>query len=117
MKVTEKCDVCGFGIVALEILVGRYPQEVLLCLESEEFGQHFLDFLDKRLAPPKGIAAEVLMLVLRLILKCIHKNPVSTHHESVSQELLTLTVPSFQHVDTAQSSAQLDSEIEIATFI
>lgn len=76
MKVTEKCDVCGFGIVALEILVGRYPQEVLLCLESEEFGQHFLDFLDKRLAPPKGIAAEVLMLVLRLILKCIHKNPL-----------------------------------------
>jgi len=45
------------------------------------------------------------------------KSFVSTHHESVSQELLTLTVPSFQHVDTAQSSAQLDSEIEIATFI
>ena len=118
MKVTEKCDVYGFGIVALEILVGRYPQEVLPCLESEEFGQHFLDFLDKRLAPPKGIAAEVLMLVLRLILKCIHKNPLcrpTMNH--VSQELLTLTVPSFQHVHTAQSTPQLGCEIEIATFI
>lgn len=118
MKVTEKCDVYSFGIVALEILVGRYPREVLLCLESGEFDQHFVDFLDKRRVPPERTAAQVLMLVLRLILKCIHKNPLCRPTMNyVSQELLTLTVPSFQHVHTAQSTPQLGCEIEIATFI
>lgn len=91
MKVTEKCDVYSFGIVALEILEGSYPHELLLCLESEEFDQHLLDFLDKRLPLPEGTAAQMLMLVATLILKCIDKNPLfrpTMHH--VSQELLTL---------------------------
>ncbi|RDX80313.1 MDIS1-interacting receptor like kinase 2, partial [Mucuna pruriens] len=109
MKVTEKCDVYSFGIVALEILVGRYPDEVLLCLESGEFNQHCLDFLDKRLAPPEGTEAQVLMLVARLILKCIDKNPLcrpTMYH--VSQELLTLSVPSLKHDHTAQFTPQID---------
>ncbi|XP_027349077.1 probable leucine-rich repeat receptor-like protein kinase At1g35710 [Abrus precatorius] len=91
-KLTEKCDVYSFGIVALEIMVGRYPYELLLCLESGEFDlQQFIDFLDKRLAPPEGPEVQLLMLVATLILKCIDKDPLyrpTMHH--VSQMLLTL---------------------------
>ncbi|CAJ1899847.1 unnamed protein product [Sphenostylis stenocarpa] len=105
MKVTEKCDVYSFGIVALEILAGKYPDEFLLSLESGEFNQQNLDFLDKRPPPPEGTDAQMLMLVARLILKCIDKDPLCqptmTH---VSQVLLPLSVPSFQHVHTSQST-------------
>ncbi|KAK7336899.1 hypothetical protein VNO77_17450 [Canavalia gladiata] len=95
MKVTEKCDVYSFGIVALEIMVGMYPDEVLSCLESGEFDvQQFVDFLDKRLAPPEGPALQILTLVASLILTCIDKDPLSRptmHHVSSRlQVLLTL---------------------------
>ncbi|PRQ41022.1 putative protein kinase RLK-Pelle-LRR-XI-1 family [Rosa chinensis] len=29
MAVTEKCDVYGFGVVALEIIIGRHPGELI----------------------------------------------------------------------------------------
>ena len=30
MAITEKCDVYSFGVMALETLMGRHPQEILL---------------------------------------------------------------------------------------
>lgn len=90
MKVTEKCDVYSFGVVALQILVGKYPHEVLLCLESRELDQHFIDFLDKRPTPPEGPAIQLLVMVATLILKCVAKDPLSRPTmRQVSQELLS----------------------------
>lgn len=96
MKVTEKCDVYSFGVVALAILVGRYPHELLSCLESGGFDQHLVDFLDKRIAPPARHSVQLLILVARLILKCVDKDPLSrpTMHQ-VSQELSTSSGWSF----------------------
>ncbi|KAJ1416638.1 Tyrosine-protein kinase, active site [Sesbania bispinosa] len=92
MKVTEKCDVYSFGIVALQILVGRYPHEILSCLESGECDQHLVDFLDKRVAPPEGPIVLLLIVVASLILKCIEKDPLSRPTmRQVSQELLSTT--------------------------
>ena len=34
MMVTEKCDVYSFGVLALEILMGTHPNEVLTSLSS-----------------------------------------------------------------------------------
>jgi hypothetical protein len=34
MKVTKKCDVYNFGVVALEILMERHPTELLTSLAS-----------------------------------------------------------------------------------
>ncbi|KAE9585524.1 putative protein kinase RLK-Pelle-LRR-XI-1 family [Lupinus albus] len=90
MKVTEKCDVYSFGIVALEILVGKYPNELLLSLESGGFDQHLVDVLDKRLAPPASLSGQLLILVATLILKCIRENPLSRPTmNQVSQALLS----------------------------
>ncbi|XP_057722480.1 MDIS1-interacting receptor like kinase 2-like [Arachis stenosperma] len=87
MKVTEKCDVYSFGIVALEILAGKYPHELLSCLESGGFDQHLVDFLDKRIDPPTRNSVQLLVLVARMILKCVDKDPMArpTMHQ-VCQE-------------------------------
>ncbi|GAY68837.1 hypothetical protein CUMW_267290, partial [Citrus unshiu] len=53
MVVTEKCDVYGFGVVALEILMGTHPGELLSSLSSSSGPKIMLiDILDQRLLPP-----------------------------------------------------------------
>ncbi|CAL0326852.1 unnamed protein product [Lupinus luteus] len=90
MKVTEKCDVYSFGIVALEILVGKYPNELLLSLESGGLDQNLVDVLDERLAPPAALSGQLLILVATLILKCIRKDPLlRPTMNQVSQALLS----------------------------
>ncbi|XP_031503868.1 probable leucine-rich repeat receptor-like protein kinase At1g35710 [Nymphaea colorata] len=55
MRVTKKCDVYIFGVVALEILMGRHPGELLsslVILPSEELDVKLWDMLDQRIAAP-----------------------------------------------------------------
>ncbi|KAJ7972606.1 putative Receptor protein kinase [Quillaja saponaria] len=75
MKVTEKCDVYSFGIVALEVLMGRHPHELLLHLQSEVSDVQLEDVLDKRLAPPTSPIVQDLVLAASLAMKCINENP------------------------------------------
>ena len=36
MMVTEKCDIYSFGVVALEILMGRHPGELMTSLSTSQ---------------------------------------------------------------------------------
>ncbi|KAJ7972607.1 putative Receptor protein kinase [Quillaja saponaria] len=87
MKVTEKCDVYSFGIVSLEVLMGRNPHELLLQLQSEVSDVQLANVLDKRLAPPTGPIVQDLVLATNLALKCINENPNSrpTMHQGIHE--------------------------------
>ncbi|KAJ7972609.1 putative Receptor protein kinase [Quillaja saponaria] len=87
MKVTVKCDVYSFGIVELEVLMGRHPHEVLLHLQSEGSDVHLADVLDNRLAPPAGPVVQDLVLAVSLAMKCLVENPSSrpTMHQVSSK--------------------------------
>lgn len=99
MAVTEKCDVYGFGVVALEIIMGRHPGELISLItassrmssKSPSVLQIMLkDLLDPRLSPPKNqpVASSVVMLAT-LALACLHSRPKSRPTmEHVSKELL-----------------------------
>ncbi|KAF3950891.1 hypothetical protein CMV_023408 [Castanea mollissima] len=79
MIVTEKCDVYSFGVLALEVLMGKYPGELIANLHSSAGTRvHLKDVLDDRLSPPTGqkIAYE-LDLMLNLAISCLHTNPQS----------------------------------------
>ncbi|KAL4559971.1 hypothetical protein LXL04_032119 [Taraxacum kok-saghyz] len=59
MIVTEKCDVYSFGMVALEIIGGKHPKELLSSLKYN--GRHDIlieNILDTRLAYPKENSTE-----------------------------------------------------------
>ncbi|XP_065630206.1 serine/threonine-protein kinase RIPK-like [Quercus suber] len=79
MVVTEKCDVYSFGVLVLEVLMGKHPGELITDLHSlVGTNIHLKDVLDDHLSPPTGqkIAYE-LDLMLNLAISCLHTNPQS----------------------------------------
>ncbi|KAF3780992.1 BURP domain-containing protein 17 [Nymphaea thermarum] len=67
MRVTEKCDVYGFGVVALEILLGRHPGErlsSLVVLTKQDLDVKLWDMLHQRIAAPRNQEAELVASVV-----------------------------------------------------
>lgn len=73
MKVNEKCHVYSFGVVTLEIIMGRYPRDLFSSLLSGSSSSSSLSYalfahqmpilevLDQRISPPTNLeAGEVL---------------------------------------------------------
>ena len=90
MAVTEKCDVYSFGVLVLEILMGKHPSKLITDLHSLiGTSIHLKDVLDDRLSPPthKKIADE-LALMVNLAVSCLCTNPQShPTMQSVCQQL------------------------------
>ena len=79
MVITEKCDVYSFGILVLEVLMGKHPGELITGIQSlVGTNVHLKDVLDDRLSPltSQKIAYE-LDLMLNLAISCLHTNPQS----------------------------------------
>ena len=79
MVVTEKCDVYSFGVLILEVLMGKYPSELIADLHSlVGTNVHLKDVLDDRLSSPTGQKiADELALMQNLSLSCLSTNPQS----------------------------------------
>ncbi|XP_023756094.2 MDIS1-interacting receptor like kinase 2 [Lactuca sativa] len=72
MVATEKCDVYSFGIVALEVIMGKHPSELPTLsadyLVLENVG-------DSRIPLPSPQAEKQVKLVLSLSRACLNSNP------------------------------------------
>ncbi|XP_021297768.1 LOW QUALITY PROTEIN: probable leucine-rich repeat receptor-like protein kinase At1g35710 [Herrania umbratica] len=92
MTVTEKCDVYSFGVLALEVLMGRHPQELLSLFPSNSLLQNIMlsDILDPRLsAPTSHIDTQKIVLVATLAFACLPMEPKSRPTmKQVSNEFL-----------------------------
>ncbi|CAN6457715.1 unnamed protein product [Victoria cruziana] len=80
MRVTEKCDVYSFGVLAFEVLMGRHPKELLsslVVLTEQELRAKLWDMLDKRIPAPREQEAEKVAVAAKLALMCISMNPDS----------------------------------------
>ncbi|KAJ6858791.1 hypothetical protein NC652_041168 [Populus alba x Populus x berolinensis] len=99
MKVTEKCDIYSFGVVAIEVMTGRHPGDLISALLSPgssssssmpPIAQHtpLKDVLDQRISLPKKGAAEGVVHMMKIALACLHPNPQSRPTmEKISFEL------------------------------
>ncbi|KAJ9128546.1 hypothetical protein P3X46_034896 [Hevea brasiliensis] len=58
MKVSEKCDVYSFGIVALEVIKGKHPGEIIISMSSPS-------------------AQKLLMIIMKVAIACLNINPQS----------------------------------------
>ncbi|XP_059431210.1 MDIS1-interacting receptor like kinase 2-like [Corylus avellana] len=91
MKVTEKCDVCSFGVVALEVLMGKHLTKFMTSLSSTSSQNMMLhEILDQHLPPPNHLIAQDIFLIATIAFACIHTKPKSRPTmQCVTQEFLS----------------------------
>ncbi|KAF3433157.1 hypothetical protein FNV43_RR24259 [Rhamnella rubrinervis] len=77
--VTEKCDVFSFGVLALEVVMGNHPRELISCLHSGTVRRiDYKNVLDRRLSPPgSDKIGDKLGLIVKLGMSCLSANPES----------------------------------------
>ncbi|XP_050220821.1 MDIS1-interacting receptor like kinase 2-like [Mercurialis annua] len=78
--VTEKCDVYSYGVLTLEVLMGKHPGEFISYLHSSTTNRciDLEDVLDSRLPPPADQQlTDKLCCMLGISLSCIRINPHS----------------------------------------
>ena len=95
MVVTEKCDVYSFGMVALEILMGKHPGELLTSLSTLSSQNLMLnEILDQRLPPPHHSIAQDIFFAASVAFACLRTKPKSRPTMKwVSQEFLSHKKP------------------------
>nr|GMD96804.1 probable leucine-rich repeat receptor-like protein kinase At1g35710 [Ipomoea batatas] len=78
MEVTEKCDVYSFGVLALEVIMGKHPGDLITSIFSSPIstdGTLLKDLLDPRLSAPTKQEAVELILVAKIAVACLNMNP------------------------------------------
>ncbi|KAK8334974.1 hypothetical protein V6Z11_A09G023700, partial [Gossypium hirsutum] len=98
LVVTEKCDVYSFGVLALEVLMGKHPSELLSTLSSSlSRVQNFMlnEILDPRLSTPKSrkMAGDITFIAI-ITFACLRARPKARPTmKLVSQEFLHIKSP------------------------
>nr|GMD87717.1 MDIS1-interacting receptor like kinase 2-like [Ipomoea batatas] len=83
MEVNEKCDVFSFGVVVLEVIMGRHPGELVASISSPSSLSEtqndvvLKEVLDPRLSSPGKHEAEELVLIAKIAFACLNFNPGS----------------------------------------
>uniref|UniRef100_A0ACD5WJ06 Uncharacterized protein n=1 Tax=Avena sativa TaxID=4498 RepID=A0ACD5WJ06_AVESA len=85
LRVTTKCDVYSFGVIAMEILTGKFPGGLISSLYSLDETQVGVgkssallllrDLLDHRLEAPEGQLAAKVVFAFVVALSCVRTNP------------------------------------------
>ncbi|XP_030957253.1 MDIS1-interacting receptor like kinase 2-like [Quercus lobata] len=97
MEVNEKCDVYSFGVLTLEIIMGKHPGDLISFLSSSlsssatSSAAHSIllkDILDQRLEPPENEVLLKVVSIVKLAFACLATNPKSRPNmQEVSREL------------------------------
>ncbi|KAJ7949526.1 putative Receptor protein kinase [Quillaja saponaria] len=77
MAVTEKCDVYSFGVLVVEVLMGKHPGDLISKIQTFSIESiNVKDILDPRLPSPMSKnSVEELVLVMKLAVSCLQANP------------------------------------------
>ncbi|GAY51267.1 hypothetical protein CUMW_132890 [Citrus unshiu] len=76
LKVTEKCDVYSFGVLALEVIKGKHPRDFLFEMSSSSSNMN-IEMLDSRLPYPSLHVQKKLMSIMQVAFSCLDQNPES----------------------------------------
>nr|XP_023909804.1 MDIS1-interacting receptor like kinase 2-like [Quercus suber] len=117
MEVNEKCDVFSFGVVTLEIIMGKHPRDLTSSLSSPTFTIRELllkDVLDQRLSLPMDEAAREVFSIAKIAIACLHTIPQSRPTmRQVSQKLSTQKL----HLPNTLQSITLGEVVDLGGLI
>ncbi|KAL4627808.1 hypothetical protein ACB092_05G192300 [Castanea dentata] len=89
MRVTQKSDDFSFGVLALEVIMGKHPAELISSLSTLEQSIELKELLDLRLPPPTVLFEKDVASVVKQALSCLHLTPnCRPTMRGVSQALL-----------------------------
>lgn len=96
MKVTEKCDVYSFGVLALEVIKGHHPKDLLSSHSDPSsaganMNKAIDDMFDSRLPPP-WLEVEVedkLKSIIEVAFSCLDANPERRPNMQIVCKLLS----------------------------
>ncbi|XP_052287638.1 MDIS1-interacting receptor like kinase 2-like isoform X5 [Citrus sinensis] len=79
MKVTEKCDVYSFGVLALEVIKGKHPGDFISLISSSSLNLNIAldEILDPRLPIPSHNVQEKLISFVEVAISCLDESPES----------------------------------------
>ncbi|KAJ9560248.1 hypothetical protein OSB04_005408 [Centaurea solstitialis] len=75
MEVNEKCDVYSFGVLTLEVLMGKHPGDFIS--SSWYMNASLTKVLDQRLEPPVKPIVEQAKLLVEIAFACLNESPRS----------------------------------------
>lgn len=98
MVVTEKCDVYGFGVLALEVIMGKHPGELIRSLQSSAGDESSIEdedvLMDPRLSPPETQSlCDKLSSIVKLAISCLAASPQSRPTMRTVSKLLEMHGP------------------------
>ncbi|KAL1149900.1 hypothetical protein V6Z11_A10G221200 [Gossypium hirsutum] len=95
--VDEMCDVYSFGVLTMEVFMGRHPNDLISYFSSLQTTSSSMsndqdvllkDTIDQRLSPPLGQSAKDLVSTMKMALACLNGNPqLRPTMQQVSQAL------------------------------
>ncbi|KAI8531538.1 hypothetical protein RHMOL_Rhmol11G0144300 [Rhododendron molle] len=87
MEVNEKCDVYSFGVLTLEVTMGKHTSDLISLLSSSSsslssssscgHGILLKEVLDQRLSPPANQVAAQVAVAAKLVFACLNASPMS----------------------------------------
>ncbi|XP_030518131.2 MDIS1-interacting receptor like kinase 2-like [Rhodamnia argentea] len=126
MKVTEKCDVYSFGMVAIEVIKGRHPGDGLSSLLAPvdmEISVVLRNILDSRLPKPVPSIEDELLTIFKLAVACVSTDPelrpsmemisqVLSAHSTIFHGIKNSKTPTDPLRDATASSRSMDQFVE-----
>ncbi|KAJ0048932.1 hypothetical protein Pint_16733 [Pistacia integerrima] len=90
MKVTKKYDVYSFGVLALEVILGKHPRDVLAPFSGPFANMNIEldDMLDPRLPFPSLEVQNKLISIMDVAFLCLDANPQSRPTMEIMSHLL-----------------------------
>ncbi|XP_028076531.1 MDIS1-interacting receptor like kinase 2-like [Camellia sinensis] len=99
MEANEKCDVYSFGVLTLEVIMGKHPGHLISSLPSSSSsssssksnfeGMFLTDILDRRLPTSKNQVPHRVDLIAKLAFACLRARPQS--HPTMQQVSVVLS--------------------------
>ncbi|KAL3733268.1 hypothetical protein ACJRO7_022745 [Eucalyptus globulus] len=108
MKVTEKCDVYSFGIVAIELIKGRHPGDSISSLVAPidiEISVVLRNILDSRLPRPTPGIEDKLLTIFQLAVACLSADPQLRPSMDTIAQRLSARSTTFHGVQFSETAA------------